>query len=197
MPVRARAEASRNAIMQAAMALWRTKGYAATSVTEICKAAGVSKALFYVYFARREDILLTVEADTMRDAHQAATAMVEQPYDLSDVIATVIRTLESRTRHYPPELVFETVLESYRLERRAMAEGATENELTFLFLTPFQQAQLDGKFAADVDVARLARIAQVLVSDAIRCWAASDFRDPLRTDDLAREITTLLTGDRI
>ena len=47
-------------LVQAAMALWRTKGYASTTVADICPAAGVSKALFYFYFPRKEDVLFEV-----------------------------------------------------------------------------------------------------------------------------------------
>ncbi|MQY31919.1 hypothetical protein NRB56_75310 [Nocardia sp. RB56] len=178
--------------MQAAMALWRTKGFAATTVTDICKAAGVSKALFYVYFSRREDVLLSVEVFTMRDAHQAAKIMAERSYELADVITVVVDALERQCRNYPPELIFEAVLETYRIERRTLSDGATENELTFLFLEPFQQAARDGKFPAGADIARCARIAQVMVSDSIRCWAAGDFRDPLRPESLGREIAGLV-----
>ncbi|MFE9327330.1 TetR/AcrR family transcriptional regulator [Nocardia sp. NPDC006982] len=180
--------------MQAAMALWRTKGFADTTVTDICKAAGVSKALFYVYFARREDVLLAVEVFTMRDAHQAAQAVVSRPYELVDVIAAVIETLESRLRHYPAELIFEAVMETYRLERRALADDADPDQLTFLFLEPFRQAQRDGKFAARTDVARAARIAQILVADAVRTWAANEFRGAPLAHTLAEEITALILG---
>ena len=40
------------------MALWRTNGYAKTTVADICRAAGVSRALFYFYFPTKEDIVL-------------------------------------------------------------------------------------------------------------------------------------------
>lgn len=180
--------------MQAAMALWRTKGFADTTVTDICKAAGVSKALFYVYFSRREDVLLGIEVFTMRDAHQAARAVVARPYDLADVIAVVIATLERQSRAYPAELVFEAVLETYRLERRAFDEGVAESQLTFLFLEPFRQAQHDGKLPEGIDVTRAAYIAQSLVSDNIRRWAANEFREPLRPELLAREVADLLFG---
>jgi AcrR family transcriptional regulator len=180
--------------MQAAMALWRTKGFADTSVTDICKAAGVSKALFYVYFSRREDVLLEVEVFTMRDAHLAAQAIVSRPYELHELIATVIETLEHRARRYPPELVFEAVLETYRLERRALADGAPQADISYLFLQPFEQAQRDGKLPATVDVVRAARVAQMLVADGIRCWAAADFGDPSLTETLAAEISTFVTA---
>ncbi|PPJ20183.1 TetR family transcriptional regulator [Nocardia nova] len=192
VPVRARSQASREAIVQAAMALWRTKGFAETTVTDIAKAAGVSKALFYVYFARREDVLLEAETLTMDDAHRAAQAVTSGPYELIDVITAVIETLERGARIYPPELVFETVLEAYRLERRALAGGATEAELAHLFLEPFRQAQRDGKLPPGLDVVRAARIAQVLVGDGVRCWAASGFGKQPLTPALAPQVTAIV-----
>lgn len=178
--------------MRAAMALWRTKGFASTTVTDICKAAGVSKALFYVYFSRREDVLLEVEVFTMRDAHLAAQAVTSGPYELVDVIAAVIDTLEDRARRFPAELVFETVLETYRLEQRALADGATEANISFLFLELFQQAQRDGKLPEDADVVRSARVAQILVGDGVRCWAARGFGDEPLAEPLARQISALV-----
>ena len=71
------------------MALWRTKGFAGTSVTDICLAAGVSKALFYVYFSRREDVLLEAEIFAMSGAHQAARRITAGPYELPDLIAAL------------------------------------------------------------------------------------------------------------
>ncbi|MFC5745348.1 TetR/AcrR family transcriptional regulator [Actinomadura rugatobispora] len=192
--MRARSHVSRDAIVQGALALWRTKGFAETTVTDICKAAGVSKALFYVYFARKEDVLWEMEVFTMRDAHRAAEAVASRPYELVDLIEAVIELLEHNMRRYPPELIFEAVIETYRTERRALADGATDADLAFLFLEPFQQAQRDGKIPAEADVARTARIAQMLVADGIRDWAAADFFDRPLAGPLAREISTLING---
>jgi AcrR family transcriptional regulator len=190
VPVRARSHASREAIVQGALALWRTKGFAQTTVTDICKAAGVSKALFYVYFARREDVLMEIEVFTMREAHLAAQRL-PRPYELVDLVQAVIGVLEQGMRRYPPDLVFEAVLESYRIERRALADGAAESDLVFLFLAPFEQARRDGKLPPDLDTVRAARIAQVLVGEGIRTWAARRCEQPL-AEPLATEISTLL-----
>jgi AcrR family transcriptional regulator len=193
VPVRARSQASREALVQGAMALWRTKGFATTSVTDICKAAGVSKALFYVYFARKEDLLLEMEVFTMRDAHLAAHDAATGAYELHDVIAAVIGTLERQVRHYPPELIFELVLETYRLERQALTNGATAADLAFLFLEPFEQARRDGLIPDGVDIVRVARVGQMLVADGIRHWAADECAEPL-VDPLSHEISALLGG---
>ncbi|GAA2738261.1 TetR/AcrR family transcriptional regulator [Actinocorallia aurantiaca] len=194
--MRARSHASRDAIVQAALALWRTKGFAGTTVTDICKAAGVSKALFYVYFARREDVLMEIEVFTMRDAHLAARALASRPYELVDLIEAVIGVLEHGMRRYPPELIFEAVIETYRIERRALAEGATEADLAFLFLEPFEQARRDGRLPPDIDIVRAARIAQILVADGIRSWAAADRCERPLAETLAKEISALLGAYR-
>lgn len=196
VPVRARSHASRDAIVQAALALWRTKGFAETTVTDICKAAGVSKALFYVYFARREDVLMEIEVFTMRDAHLAVQALASRSYELVDLIEVVIEVLERGMRRYPSELIFEAVIETYRIERRALAEGATEADLAFLFLEPFEQARRDGKLPPDIDIVRAARVAQILVGDGIRSWAAADRREQPLAETLAKEISTLINAYR-
>jgi len=194
VPVRARSHVSRDAIVHGALALWRTKGFAETTVTDICKAAGVSKALFYVYFARKEDVLTEIEVFTMRDAHLAAQAVASRPYELADLIKAIIEVLEHNMRRYPPELIFEAVIETYRTERRALANGATDADLAFLFLQPFQQAQREGKIPIETDVARTARVAQMLVADGVRDWAAADFTDRPLSEPLAQEISTLING---
>jgi AcrR family transcriptional regulator len=193
VPVRARSHVSRDAIIQGALALWRTKGFAETTVTDICKAAGVSKALFYVYFARKEDVLLHLELFTVQDAQRAAEAVMSRPYELDELLEAVIAVLERSMRRYPAELIFETLLEAYRAERRMLAEGASDAELAFLFIGPFQQADRDGKLPAGVDVARTARIAQMLVADGVRDWAATGQINRPLAAPLAREISSLIS----
>ena len=52
------------------MALWRTNGYAKTTVADICRAAGVSRALFYFYFPAKEDVLFEVGLLSTRAAQK-------------------------------------------------------------------------------------------------------------------------------
>src|ERR1044072_661821 len=96
------------------MALWRANGYARTTVADICRAAGVSKALFYFYFPRKEDVLFEVGVLSTDVAHQKAIEMLDRPYEVSDVVAAVLTTLEDTMRGSPPELVIEAILEGYR-----------------------------------------------------------------------------------
>src|ERR1044072_6003288 len=89
----ARSRQTKRMLVQAAMALWRTNGYAGTTVADICKAAGVSKALFYFYFPRKEDVLFEVGVMSTRSARQTVLAMIDGPFELSRAVAAALADL--------------------------------------------------------------------------------------------------------
>ena len=121
---RARSHETKRLLVQAAMALWRTKGYATTTVAEICTAAGVSKALFYFYFPRKEDVLFEVGVMSTQSAQRAIHRLLTKPYDVDAVIRAALTAFEESMARNPRELIVETILEGYRHEHRLMAEGA-------------------------------------------------------------------------
>jgi TetR/AcrR family transcriptional repressor of nem operon len=51
---------ARQKLLEAAQTLMLSKGYPATTVDEICEAAGVSKGSFYHFFGTKEDLALAV-----------------------------------------------------------------------------------------------------------------------------------------
>ena len=55
------AEQRRAELLTAARALFLAKGVAATSLDDITQRAGVSKGLFYLYFASKEDLVLALQ----------------------------------------------------------------------------------------------------------------------------------------
>ena len=55
-----RAEDRPDEVLDAALTLFSTKGYARTSVSEIARAAGLSKGAVYLYFPSKHDILLAL-----------------------------------------------------------------------------------------------------------------------------------------
>ena len=52
----ARKPSARDKLLQAAVQVVRQKGYAATSVDDLCKAAGVTKGAFFHHFASKEEL---------------------------------------------------------------------------------------------------------------------------------------------
>ena len=187
----ARSRETKRSLVAAATALWRAHGYARTTVADICRAAGVSKALFYFYFPRKEDVLFEVGVLSTDTAHHAAKKMLGKPYEVPTVIAAVLASLENTMRDSPPELIIEAILEGYR---QALAGHDHLERTSVIFAEVFEQAQQDGKLPAHVDVKHLANVAQSLVSEGARHWAAGTYGDRSFAEAIGRDITALVVG---
>jgi len=173
------------------MALWRANGYAGTTVADICRAAGVSKALFYFYFPRKEDVLFEVGVLSTDVAHGVATEMLTKPYDVPTVITAVLATLEDTMRRSTPELVIEAILEGYR---QALAGHDHLERTSLIFAEVFARAKQDGKLPKDFDVDHVANVAQSLVGEGARHWAAGRYGQRSFADVVGRDITALVRG---
>ncbi|MDA8345456.1 MAG: TetR/AcrR family transcriptional regulator [Thermaerobacter sp.] len=107
MPQSQTAEDTRTSIMNAALRLFGERGYHATSLQEVIKAAGCSKGAFYHYFESKEDLLLLFH-DTFIDhllafAERAARA----PGDPLDNLLSILRhLLESMSTFHDHMAVF-------------------------------------------------------------------------------------------
>jgi AcrR family transcriptional regulator len=192
----ARSRETKRSLVQAAIALWRTKGFADTTVADICQAAGVSKALFYFYFPRKEDALLEAGVVSTAEARRKMRELVAKPYDLAEVIVAVLTVLERVMRRNPPQLIIEITLEGHRAEHRALAEGRSDEHRAarFLFLDLLRRAKADGKLPPDLDVLHAARVAQTLMETGTRLWAAGEYGDRGFAEVVGRDITAFLTG---
>jgi len=187
----ARSHQTKRSLVAAAMALWRANGYARTTVADICRAAGVSKALFYFYFPRKEDVLFEVGVLSTDAAHSVATEMLTKPYDIPAVIRAVLASLEDTMRGSPPELIIEAIIEGYR---QALAGHDHLERTSAIFGELFERAQQDGKLPADVDVDHIANVAQSLVSEGARHWAAGTYGDRSFADVVGHDIAALVAG---
>lgn len=129
------------------MALWRTQGYAPTTVADICTAAGVSKALFYFYFPRKEDVLFEVGVLSTQSAHRTIHDLLDKPYEIEPVLCAALTAFERSMARNPSELIIETILEGYRHEHRILAEGTAADAETDMFTEFLTRAHADGKLA--------------------------------------------------
>ncbi|WP_166905613.1 TetR/AcrR family transcriptional regulator [Mycobacterium sp. DL440] len=192
---RARSHQTKRDLVQAAMALWRTNGYAKTTVADICRAAGVSRALFYFYFPAKEDVLFEVGLTSTRLAQKRVKSLLTGDYDMMDVITEALRSLERSMARNPPDLIVETILEGYRHEHRILAGDVDpDTQDADMFGELFARAQADGTLGAHVDVIHLSRLAQILVSEGVRHWAGGSYGDRSFTDLVARDIGAMITG---
>jgi AcrR family transcriptional regulator len=190
----ARSVETKRSLVQAAMALWRTNGYANTTVADICRGAGVSKALFYFYFPRKEDVLFEVGVLSTQSAQRTMHELLSRPYEVRAVIDAALATLERSMTRNPPDLIIETILEGYRHEHRILAGEQPADPGLGMFTELFEKAQHDGKLPVRVDVHHLARVAGTLVSEGARHWAAGTFGDRSFSDVVGADIAALIAG---
>ena len=176
------------------MALWRTNGYAKTTVADICRAPGVSRALFYFYFPAKEDVLFEVGLLSTRAAQKTVRALLRTDYDVESVIADALRSLERSMARNPRDLIIETILEGYRHELRILAGDLPGNIDADMFGELFAKAQQDGKLAAHVDARHLSRLAQMHVSEGVRHWAGGYYDGRSFADSVSRDIAALIDG---
>ena len=75
---------TRNKLLDAAEEIMLTKGYIATSVEEICTAAGVTKGSFFHYFKSKEDlgkVLLEKFSQKQEGVFKEACGAIEDPLE--------------------------------------------------------------------------------------------------------------------
>ena len=190
----ARSIATKQALVTSAMALWRSNGYANTTVADICKAAGVSKPLFYFYFPRKEDALFEAGLLSTRDAYAKAHELLSRPYELPSLITEVLRALEQTMRRNPPELIIEAVLEGYRQDQPANTDGRAPDVFSTLLVEVFERAVADGKLAPDFDTEHVAHVAQTLVGEGARHWAAGKYGTKSFAEVVGRDIAAVIAG---
>jgi AcrR family transcriptional regulator len=190
----ARSIATKQALVASAMALWRANGYANTTVADICKAAGVSKPLFYFYFPRKEDALFEAGLLSTRDAYARAHQLLSRPYELPSLITEILRALEQTMRRNPPELIIEAVLEGYRQDQPANTERRAPDVISTLLVEVFERAVTDGKLAPDFDTEHVAHVAQTLVGEGARHWAAGKYGTKSFAEVVGRDIAAVITG---
>ena len=61
---------ARTKLLDAALAVIRGKGFAATSVDELCQAAGVTKGAFFHHFHTKEELGVAAAAPLRRDGRR-------------------------------------------------------------------------------------------------------------------------------
>jgi AcrR family transcriptional regulator len=190
-----RSRATQRTLVHAAVALWRANGYAVTTVADICRAAGVSKSLFFFYFSRKEDVLSEMGVLSTQAANRMAHELLQQQtYEVAEVVRAVLVSLERQMRRNPPDLIIEIILEGYRHEHRLLADGTRRDDAPYMFTELFQRARDDGQLPSDVDVWHLSELTQSLVTEGARHWAAGAYGDQSFAEVVGRDIAALIAG---
>ena len=120
----------RSRFLVAALDVFSEKGYTASSVADLCRAAGLARRQFYDEFAGREDALIALYDSIQSDAKAATTAALARidsndPHELAAVaMAAYVTSIGSDPRRarisFVDSIGVSPRMEQHRLDERTL-----------------------------------------------------------------------------
>ena len=104
----------REKIASAASVLFMERGIAATSMDDIAKAAGYSKATLYVYFENKEEIVGILVLDSMKKLYHYIVSALEQQQTTKEQYNFICRGLVQYQEEFP--FYFKMVLDKINID---------------------------------------------------------------------------------
>jgi AcrR family transcriptional regulator len=194
-----RSRDTRQAIIRAALELWRERDHGAgpddPTAEEIADRAGVSKATFYLHFARKDDILVETAWATTKvfyeDALQALLAGGPVEDILDDVTVRLCRRIQN-----VPQLVLRRMLRAQHPVQQPSRRPDDAEHFGFDrgFALILLQAQQSGDLPQTLPAATLGGMFEAMTYESMREWAYDEDDDLLAL--LRTRFAVLLAGAR-
>ena len=189
-----RADRTRRALLDAASALWRERGYDAVAVSDICARAGVSKGTFFYHFPAKEHLLVDLVAAGGAEAVAAAAdARLAQDAPLLDVLATAVAVLAEGQRYAPRDLVGRATMEVLRASRRARPVDGRP-ELRDVYARAYTAAITRGELPATFHPAELGAITNWTLLQGTLFWAVGAVGPLTLEETLWRRVQLVVHG---
>lgn len=190
-----RAGQRRERLLQAALELFGTQGYSATSIEQLCSAASISTRSFYEEMSGREQLLVALADDIIGRAVAAALAEIDAADDLpiAERIARGVRVylqITCRTPGSARVCYIEVVgvsdaVERWRAEWRTRFGALLQDEAERA-VSSGQARRRDYRLFAIAVIGAVNSLAQEL--------ARREPESPLTLDDICDEISALVVA---
>jgi AcrR family transcriptional regulator len=136
-------------LLDAAEALFASRGYGATRIADICEAAGVAKGLFYWYFETKESLFAELVRSVRQQLRRAQAAAMDPD---ADAITRLRQGTEASVRFMAAHVRFFALLE---VERNDHDLAAVLRESGDIYVRDaakvVEEAQADGLIREDLD----------------------------------------------
>lgn len=187
----------RDRILRAAIKVFAQKGFYATRVSEIAKAAGVADGTIYLYFKSKDDVLITIFEDGIHRllAILREVASSEEPFDvrITRVIELQLGLLEDQRD------LAEVITVNLRQSSTLLKQYAAPLFLEYIDVIAglIRDGQEEGDFRKDVNPRVVARGLFGALDAILLTWALGD-ADPTSLRKAASHCASLfLDGLRV
>jgi AcrR family transcriptional regulator len=194
-----RSRDTRQAIIRAALELWSERGYDTgidgTTAEQIADRAGVSKATFYLHFARKEDILMETAWATTKVFYEDALQALLRDTAVDEVIDDVTVRL-CRRMDKVPRPVLQRILRAQAAAAGPRPDPDDVDRFGFqrAFALIFLQAQQAGDLPQVITAAALGGMFEAMLYQSLREWAHDESASLLAM--LRERFAVLLAGAR-
>jgi AcrR family transcriptional regulator len=157
---------TRQRLMEAALALFGSRGYDATTIEEITETADVAKGTFFNYFDAKEAILPALAAWQLDRLYEALSPRQNAP---ESPVARIKMTMSLMADHplTEPGLARRTFSALMHQRDGTTTPGRALNELLIEFV---RQAQASGEIRDDVDPVHLGGLFRALFFQQVMLW---------------------------
>jgi AcrR family transcriptional regulator len=171
----ARKQELKEQIYRKALELFREKGFNQVTVEQITQACGIAKGTFYIYFPKKEAVLLHLGRMQIESVHQSILRHAEV-HDMKEKLLLLFHDLFVRYSEHS-EIIRLTISEMMRstllMEEELQIIQNFQSSLTNLFEQAKQTGQLSTHFASE-------DVASVLVGiyfNALMVWVSTPQMD--------------------
>jgi len=180
----AKAEETRERILDAALKLFRERGFDETTMRDIAAAAGVATGAAYYYFRSKEELVMAFYVRTADEARDIIPAQLGHSRDLGKRIRIIIDTkLEQFAQHR--RLMVALVRIGIDPQHPLSPFGAETQVMRDESIAFFRLAIADAKPAVPKDlVADLPRLLWLYMMGIILFWIFDESRGQRRTEAL-------------
>lgn len=200
-----RADRTRQALLDAASALWRERGYDAVAVSDICERAGVSKGTFFYHFPAKEHLLVDlvdlvdlVAAGGTEAVVTAVDARLAVGASLLEVLATAVAVLAEAQRYAPRDLGSRATMEVLRSSRstRPLTEDG-QPELRDVYARVYAEAIARGELPSTFNPVERGAITNWTLLQGTLFWAVGVAGRQSLEEVLWRRVQLVVHGARL
>jgi len=182
----------RQEIARAAWPLFAARGYERTTVSEVARAAGVSRRTFFRYFSSKEDVVVGTSDALAEDVLAAVAARPRHEPPLLAIRRALWPVLESRLADPEEARAIIRLLRESRTLRRAMLERHARMEERLAILLA-DRTETDPR--KDPTPALLAFLTRALLDTAFNVWFDQHPKDVgAMVDDIFRRLRSAVAG---